>query len=229
MVSRPICTRPSRRRDGGPLRERSPRSIVLVGRPARSIALAWGSIANENKHASHRQIFDREYCCRLRNVRIRFALVRHKLSFDRPPAHAKIPSHWSPSVERFRIHVKGMVRSAGWLDGFPEVGRRGGPWRRRRAKDLLDASAEGRKQFVAARCSVPKTMQKPQSRGGEIIAMNRWPEILRSGADRRSWRRTRASARHDPVCRYRPVHRKSRAARRFALDTGDESLLRRGP
>jgi class 3 adenylate cyclase len=33
-----------------------------------------------------------------------------------------------------------MVRSTGWLDGFPEVGRRGGPWRRRRAKGLLDAS-----------------------------------------------------------------------------------------
>ena len=85
MVSRPICTRPSRRRDGGPPRERSPRSIVLVGRPARSIALAWGSIANANKHASHRQIFDREYCCQLRKVRIRFALVRHKLSFDGRP------------------------------------------------------------------------------------------------------------------------------------------------
>ena len=58
-------------------------------------------------------------------------------------AHAKIPSHRSPSVERFRIHVKGMVRSPGWLDGFAEVGRRRGPWRRRWAKGLLDASAEG--------------------------------------------------------------------------------------
>jgi hypothetical protein len=58
-------------------------------------------------------------------------------------AHAKIPSHWSPSVERFRIHVKGMVRSPGWLDGFAEVGRRRGPWRRRWAKGLLDAAIEG--------------------------------------------------------------------------------------
>jgi hypothetical protein len=48
-----------------------------------------------------------------------------------------------PSVERFRIHFKGMVGSSGWLDGFPEVGRRRGPWRRRWAKDLLDASATG--------------------------------------------------------------------------------------
>ena len=36
-----------------------------------------------------------------------------------------------------------MVGSPGWLDGFPEVGRRRGPWRRRWAKDLLDASAAG--------------------------------------------------------------------------------------
>src|SRR5262245_15300844 len=41
----------------------------------------------------------------------------------------------------------------------------------------------GRNQFVVARCSVPKTMQEPQSRGGAAIAMNRWLEILRSGAD----------------------------------------------
>jgi hypothetical protein len=36
----------------------------------------------------------------------------------------------------------------------------------------------GQKQFVAARCSVPKTMQKLQSRGDAAIAMNRWLEIL---------------------------------------------------
>src|SRR5215469_14272104 len=59
-------------------------------------------------------------------------------------AHAQVPSHRSPSVERFRIHVKGMVGSSGWLDGFPEVGRRRGPWRGRWAKDLLDASATGK-------------------------------------------------------------------------------------
>src|SRR5215471_21111508 len=60
-----------------------------------------------------------------------------------PHIHVQVPSHRSPSVERFRIHVKGMVRSTGWLDGFPEVGRCGGPWRRRWAKGLLDASTEG--------------------------------------------------------------------------------------
>ena len=45
----------------------------------------------------------------------------------------------------------------------------------------------GRKQFVAARCCVPKTMQKPQSRGDATIAMNRWLEIIairRRPADR---------------------------------------------
>src|SRR5262249_43928183 len=63
--------------------------------------------------------------------------------FDPPHAHAQIPSYRSPSVERFRIHIKGMVGSPGRLDGFPEVGRRRGPWRRRWAKDLLDGSATG--------------------------------------------------------------------------------------
>ena len=43
----------------------------------------------------------------------------------------------------FRIHVKGMVDSSGWLDGFLAVGRRRGPWRGRWAKDLLDASTAG--------------------------------------------------------------------------------------
>ena len=41
-----------------------------------------------------------------------------------PHAHAQVPSHRSPSVKRLRIHFKGMVGSPGWLDGFPEVGRR---------------------------------------------------------------------------------------------------------
>jgi hypothetical protein len=62
---------------------------------------------------------------------------------DRPHVHAQVPSHRSPSIERLRIHVKGMVRSTGWLDGFPEVGRRGGPWRWRWATGLLDVSTEG--------------------------------------------------------------------------------------
>ena len=65
-------------------------------------------------------------------------------SCQRPHAHAQVPSHRRPSVERFRIHVEGMVGSPGWLDGFPEVGRRRGPWRGRWAKDLLDASATGK-------------------------------------------------------------------------------------
>ena len=41
-----------------------------------------------------------------------------------PHTHAQVPSHRSPSVKRLRIHFKGMVGSPGWLDGFPEVGRR---------------------------------------------------------------------------------------------------------
>ena len=36
-----------------------------------------------------------------------------------------------------------MVRSTGGIDGFPELGRRRSPWRRRWAKDLLDGSTEG--------------------------------------------------------------------------------------
>jgi len=66
-----------------------------------------------------------------------------KRSFDWPRVHAKIPSHRSPSVERFRIHVEGVVHSTRWLDGFPEVGRRGSPWRRKWAKGLLDTSTQG--------------------------------------------------------------------------------------
>jgi class 3 adenylate cyclase len=41
----------------------------------------------------------------------------------------------------------------------------------------------GIKQFVAAQGSVPKTMQKPQSRGDATIAMNCWRDLLRSGAE----------------------------------------------
>src|SRR6516165_6229824 len=74
---------------------------------------------------------------------ITFYPVVFQAVFDRPQAHAQVSSHRSPSVERFRIHVKGVVGSPGWLDGFPEVGRRRGPWRGRWAKDLLDASATG--------------------------------------------------------------------------------------
>src|SRR5271167_4983885 len=91
----------------------------------------------------HWQILDWEYRCQRRNVELRFALGRPKRSFDRPHVYAQVPSHRRPSVERFRIHVEGMVRSAGWPHGFFEVGRRGGPGRRRWAKDLLEASAEG--------------------------------------------------------------------------------------
>ena len=74
-----------------------------------------------------------------------------------------------------------------------------------------------------------KDYAKTQSRGDAAIAMNRWLEILRSGAGAPIVAPT--SNRRSPrfwlsIC---PVHRKSRAAGRFALDTGDESLLRRGP
>jgi class 3 adenylate cyclase len=55
---------------------------------------------------------------------ITFYLARPTRSFDRSCARAKIPSHRSPSVERFRIHVEGMAGSPDWLDGSLEVGRR---------------------------------------------------------------------------------------------------------
>src|SRR5947208_1945135 len=87
--------------------------------------------------------FRRECCCQRRNVRSHSTLGRLKWSFDRSRAHAQVPSHRNPSVERFRIHVEGMVDSPGWLDGFPEVGRRRGPWRGRWAKGLLGASTAG--------------------------------------------------------------------------------------
>jgi hypothetical protein len=38
--------------------------------------------------------------------------------------HDQVPSHRSASVERFRIHVKGMVHSPEWLHDFSEMGRR---------------------------------------------------------------------------------------------------------
>src|SRR5215213_4836814 len=57
-----------------------------------------------------------------------------------PHPHAQVPSHRSPSIERVRVDVKGLVDSPGWLDGFPEVGRCQGPWRGRWTKDLLDGS-----------------------------------------------------------------------------------------
>src|SRR5262249_32420115 len=52
------------------------------------------------------------------------ALVSQNGPSIAPHAHAQVPSHRSPSVKRLRIHFKGMVGSPGWLDGFPEVGRR---------------------------------------------------------------------------------------------------------
>src|SRR6185369_2211034 len=73
---------------------------------------------------------------------------RLKRSFDQLLADAQVPSHRSPSVERFRIHVKGMVGSPGWLDGVPDVGRRRGSWRWRWAKDLLDTSTAGENSLL---------------------------------------------------------------------------------
>ena len=46
-------------------------------------------------------------------------------------------------LECLRIHVEGMVRSTGWLDGFPRVGCRGGPRRRRRATGLAGCFHRG--------------------------------------------------------------------------------------
>ena len=77
------------------------------------------------------------------NDMITFYLWHPQLSFDRPHAHAQVPSHRHPSIERVRIHLKSMVDSPGWLEGFPEVGCCRGPRRGRWAKDLLDDSATG--------------------------------------------------------------------------------------
>jgi hypothetical protein len=126
--------------------------------------------------------------------------------FNRPHAHAQVPSHWSPSVERIRIHVKGMVRSTGWLDSFSEVGRRRGPWRRRWAKDLLDASTEGENNSVrhGATC---QRLCKNRNRAATqpSLSTGDW-KYCDPAPTCRSWRRARTSARHDPLCRYRPVH-----------------------
>src|ERR1700723_398597 len=75
-------------------------------------------------------------CCHLPNRSLPLA----QMVFRSAHAHAQIPSHRSPSVERFRIHVEGMVHSPGWIHGFPEGGRRRGPWRGGRAKDFLAAA-----------------------------------------------------------------------------------------
>jgi hypothetical protein len=86
-----------------------------------------------------------------------------KLSFERPHAHAQVPPHRSPSVERFRIHFEGMVRSPGWVDGFPEVGCRRGPWHRRWAKDLLDASTEDQNNPLR-RCAACQRLYRSRNR-----------------------------------------------------------------
>src|SRR5271169_2625402 len=44
-------------------------------------------------------------------------------------------------------------------------------------------SHRGPNRFVGARLSVPTSTQKPQSRGDATIAMNYWPEKLRSGVE----------------------------------------------
>src|SRR5262245_7618655 len=77
------------------------------------------------------------------NVGSHTALSRPKGPSSWLHAHAQVPSHRSTSVECFRIYVKGMVSSPGWLDDLPEVGRRRGPWRGRRTKGLLDTSTAG--------------------------------------------------------------------------------------
>ncbi len=80
--------------------------------------------------------------------------------------HAKIPSHRNPSVECLRIHVKGVVCSTGRLGGVPEVGRGGGPGRRRQAKGLLDASPREK----TVRCG---TAQRAQDYAKAAIAKRR--------------------------------------------------------
>src|SRR5215475_4499887 len=86
------------------------------------------------------KIFDWPYRCRHGNLSLRFGLMIAPTGLAiRRHAHAQVPAHWSPSVERVRLHVKGVVHSKGWFADFPEVGRCRGSWRWRRAKGLLDA------------------------------------------------------------------------------------------
>ena len=182
-----------------------------------------------------RQLFDWQSCCQRAGMYDHIlVLVSPKAAVlrVRPHAHAQVSSRIGVHpVERFRLHVKGMVGSSGWLDGFPEVGRRRGPWRRRWAKDLLDASATGKNNSLRHGAACAKTMQKPQSRGDVAIAMNRWLEILRSGADvpivaptsnRRSPRFCLSEA-------YRPVHRKAARLGDSRWTQVMRSLLRRRP
>jgi hypothetical protein len=78
------------------------------------------------------------------------------------------------------------------------------------------------------------TVQRAKDYAKAAIARrrNHRYELLRQYRDpapnRRAGCRARTGARHDPLCRYCPLHRKGRAARRCALDAGDEPLLRRG-
>ena len=141
----------------------------------------------------------------------------------------------SITVERLRIHVKGMVYSLGlarrfsWKWGAVEVRGVGDG-----ATGLLGGSpCRGTKNdSVAARCSVPKSMQQPHSRGGATTAMNYWSgKIAISASDRRDNNAELEQTLKRTILFVddRTVYRKSRTAGRFALDTGDGSLLRHRP
>src|SRR5262245_2313607 len=85
-----------------------------------------------------------EYLLPTPECRITYCAQQAQMAFELATrAHAQVPSHRSPSVECFRIHVKSMVSSPGWLDDLPEVGCCRGPWRGRRTKGLLDTSTAG--------------------------------------------------------------------------------------
>ena len=108
----------------------------------------------------------------------------------RPHAHAQILSYRESHQSNVSgIHIKGMVGSPGWVDGFPEVGRRRGPWRGRWASDLLDASPRA-KTIRRGTVQRAKDSARTANRGGDAaIAMNRWLEILRVPAlTCQSWR-----------------------------------------
>ena len=98
------------------------------------------------------------------------------------------------------------------------------------AEKFIGRFRRGQKQFVAARCSVPKTMQKLQSRGDATIAMSPWLEMfaIRSRRANRGAELERALA----TILFVDIVRSTEKAARLGdsrWTRGDESLLRRCP
>ena len=121
----------------------------------------------------------------------------------------------------------------GAFDGLARWSSSSGvPWRSE-ASETGDGSTgrfhRGPKRFVAARLSGPKSTQKPQSRGGATIAMNYWPEKLRSGVEPPSV--APSSNKRSPRSSMLISYGLPKKLHGWAIRVGhsDESLLRRGP